>query len=288
MDVEPPVLATSRDMAQVIFGLYQKLHPIGITRVWARSSLGDTNRAVPLCLVILSGTEPTVFAQATTLPDDVRAAILNTEDDDFFYAIMLALGTAVQKNYCDNGARLIFAGHSLGGMGAQNVTAALTQQNTNAVGNVVTFGSPLTASLPARVNIHRFTTVGDPIPYSTYFTGTYRDVRQVYVDDRSGLSRFRAIVNAERERDYALGWTPNPVDPFSGTAVLAKWLGEGALGAHMQYPSIRELETYDALGARIGAGITTSLVIDRQTIINGRTYGWIHTFPAPRLRRAAR
>ncbi|MGB7951199.1 MAG: hypothetical protein WCH75_26255, partial [Candidatus Binatia bacterium] len=104
MDVEPPVLKTGRDMAQVIFGLYQKLHPIGIARVWARSSTGDVNRAAPMCLILLSGTEPTVFFQATTLPEDVRAAILNTEDDDFFYAIMLALGIAVQKGYCDRDA----------------------------------------------------------------------------------------------------------------------------------------------------------------------------------------
>jgi hypothetical protein len=293
MDVEPPVLKTSRDMAQVIFGLYQKLHPIGIARVWAGSSAGDVNRGAPICLVVLSGTEPTVFAQATTLPEDVRAAILNTEDDDFYYAIMLALGAAVQKGYCDRGARLVFAGHSLGGMEAQNVAAALIQQNANFyMGNVITFGSPLTAVLPGRVNIQRFTTIGDPIPYTTHFTGTYREVRQTIVDDRSGPSRFRAIDEAERERNAALrSAVPNPLAPVPTQIVrggiLAKWLA-GAVTAHMQYPNVSELQAYDALGAPISAGVTTSLIIDKRRTIGGSTYGFIHTFPAPRLRRTAR
>lgn len=292
MDVEPPVLKTSRDMAQVIFGLYQKLHPIGIARVWTRSSAGEINRAAPICLVVLSGTEPTVFAQATTLPEDMRAAILNTEDDDFFYAIMLALGSAVQKGYCDRGARLVFAGHSLGGMEAQNVAAALIRQNANFyVSNVITFGSPLTATLPGQVNIQRFTTIGDPIPYTTHFTGTYREVRQTVVDDRSGSSRFRAIDEAARERNAALGWVPNPLEPIPTQAVragvLAKWL-TGAVTAHMQYPNVSELQSYDALGAPISAGITTSLIIDKRRTIGGRTYGFINVFPAPRLRQAAR
>jgi Lipase (class 3) len=292
MDVEPPVLKTSRDMAQVIFGLYQKQHPIGIARVWTRSSAGDVNHAAPMCLVVLSGTEPTVFAQATTLPEDVRAAILNTEDDDFFYAIMLALGTAVQKGYCDRGARLVLAGHSLGGMEAQNVAANLIRQNANFyVSNIVTFGSPLTAGLPGRVNIQRFTTIGDPIPYTTYFTGTYREVRQTVVDDRTGPPRFRAIDEATRERNAALRSIPNPLDPLPRqivqTGILGKWLS-GSVTAHMQYPNVRELQSYDTLGAPIGSGITTSLVIDNRRTIRGTTYGFIHVFPAPRLRRAAR
>jgi hypothetical protein len=292
MEVEPPVLSTSRDLARVIFGLYRKQRPIGITRAWARSSTGEINRATPICLVLLSGTEPTVFDQATTLPDSIRAAILATEDDDFFYAIMLALGAAVQKGYCDRGARLVFAGHSLGGMETQNVAADLMRQNAGFfISNVITFGSPMTASLPGQVNIQRFTTIGDPIPYTTHFTGTYREVRQIVVDDRTGPARFRAIDDAARERSVALGWVPNPTASIASQAVPAamfvKW-ASGALTAHMSYPRTRELERYDSLGAPIGAGITTSLVIHQQRTIGDRVYGFIHTFPAPRLRRGPR
>ncbi|MGB7948616.1 MAG: hypothetical protein WCH75_13115, partial [Candidatus Binatia bacterium] len=194
--------------------------------------------------------------------------------------------------YCDRGARLVFAGHSLGGMEAQNIAAALIRQNANFyLGNVVTFGSPLTAVLPAQVNVRRFTTIGDPIPYTTHFTGTFREVPQIVVDDRTGPPRFRAIDAATSERNAALAWIPNPLEPAATqavrAAVLVKWLA-GAVTAHMQYPNVSELQNYDALGAPITSGITTSLIIDDRRTIGGTTYGFIHVFPAPRLRRAAR
>jgi hypothetical protein len=292
MEVEPPVLTTSRDLARVIFGLYQKQRPIGIARAWARSITGEINRAAPICLVLLSGTEPTVFDQATTLPDNIRAAILATEDDDFFYAVMLALGAAVQKGYCDRAARLVFAGHSLGGMEAQNVAATLIRQGAAfSIGNVITFGSPMTAALPTQGHVQRFTTIGDPIPYATHFTGTYRETPQLIVDDRNGPTRIRAIEDAARERQVALGWMPNPTASLASQAVPAavfvKWIG-GALTAHMRYPNVRELERYDSLGAPLSAGTGTSLAIDQQRASGNRVYGLIHTFPAPRMRRAQR
>jgi Lipase (class 3) len=286
IEVEP-VLVTSRDVARLIFGLYQKQRPIGIARVRARSSAGEIDRAA--CLVLLSGAEPTAFNQATTLPDGIRAAILATEDDDFFYAIMLALGAAVQKGYCDRGARLLFAGHSLGGMEAQNVAADLIRQNAGfTIGNVVTFGSPVTTALPTRLNVQRFTTIGDPIPYATHFTGTYRETPHFIVDDRDGPERTRAIEDAARDRRVALAWISNPtIAAASNAAVFVKWIG-GALTAHMRYPHVRELQNYDSLGVPLKTGVGTSLVIDQQRTAGDRVYGLIHAFPAPRLRRAPR
>jgi hypothetical protein len=288
MEVEPPVIATLRDIVRLIFGLYQKKRPIGIARTRTQSGTGEINRAARICLVLLSGAEPTVFDQATTLADSIRAAILATEDDDFFYAVMLAIGGAIEKGYCDRDAQFVLAGHSLGGMEAQSVAAALVRQGLS-VRNVLTFGAPMTAALPARVSVQRFATIGDPIPFATHFTGTYRDVRQLIVDDREGPGRLRAIEDAARERTIALGWISSPGGTRAGEALpfFVKWIG-GALTAHLRYPRIRELERYDPLGALAGNGVTTALVIDRQTAIDNRVVGLIHTFPAPRLRRAPR
>jgi hypothetical protein len=283
----PPVLHSARDVAQAIFKMYNNQHPIGIARVRVQLSSGGAATGPAMCLLLLSGTEPTGLAQTTTLPEDIQAALNNAANDQYLNAILKALATALNKGYCDPNARLVAAGHSLGGMEAQNVSHWLSRhrQLPGTSGrlvpaNIVTFGSPLTVQLPSSVKVERFTTIGDPIPYTTYFTNTYRSTKQIIVDDRTGPARQQAILHAENERNTALGWKQTAVEPVTGTFVLAKWM-LGAVGPHMNYPKVNELHAYDPFGAPIGRGVTARLVIDNSQS-GGGSGAMLHTFPAPR------
>lgn len=107
-----------------------------------------------------------------------------------------------------------------------------------------------TTALPPTVPLRRFTTIGDPIPYTTVFTGTYRAVDQTTVSDLTGIRRAAAIAKAAFDRYRAIGFGAGPVD--LGAAL--PWLALGALGPHMQYPNTQELAKYDALGNPSVAG----------------------------------
>jgi hypothetical protein len=276
-----PQINTALRLAQIIFSFYQQQHPIGITRAWRWTSDGFIDRTHAQCLLLLSGTEPIVLPQATTLPEDMMAALDDSPDDEFHQAILRALKTAVAKNYCDPDARLIIAGHSLGGMEAQNIAGDLLRSRSGlGVSNIITFGSPLTTRLPGYISIRRFTTIGDPIPYTTYFTNTYREVTQTIVDDRTGNARLQAVAKADEERIIALGWTRNALEPFSGTVILAHWLA-GAVGAHMNYPKTQELANFDVLGDPIGPRGGTRLVLGAPQPGGGTGTG-LHMFGAPR------
>jgi hypothetical protein len=247
------VLRSALDVARCIFTFYNTGYPIAIAK--------RLDVTTPTCVVLLSGTEPVNFAQATTLPEDIQAAINQPERDLLGLALLDAIFTLRNAGVCRQ-ARLVFAGHSLGGMEAQNAAAYLLRQSPTglSIGEIITFGSPATADLSQAPPPRRFTTIGDPIPYTTVFTGTYRSVEQITVSDLGGVRRTAAIAKAAFDRYRAIGFSGGLVD--LGAAL--PWLAFGALGPHMQYPNTAELGSYDALGNPSAAG--SGAVLRLQTL----------------------
>jgi pimeloyl-ACP methyl ester carboxylesterase len=250
------VLRTALDVARCIFSFYNTGYPIAIAK--------RLDVTVPTCVVLLSGTEPLNFAQATTLPEDITSALNQPERDLYALALLDAIFTLRNSGVCRQ-ARLVLAGHSLGGMEAQNAAAfLLARQPGLSIGEIVTFGSPATADLSKAPPPRRFTTIGDPIPYTTVFTGSYRGAEQTAISDLTGARRVAAIAKAEFERYRAIGFSGVMGWGVVDLAAALPWLAFGAVGPHMQYPSTKELASYDALGNASASG--TGAVLRLQTL----------------------
>jgi hypothetical protein len=202
--------------------------------------------------MVLSGTEPTNIGQATTLPEDVTAAV--GLDDAFRRAVFAGLRTPAVRDLCPSGTRWIIAGHSLGGMEGQHV--ALDEEFARLgyhASHVITFGSPGVTREAPGVTYRRFSSIGDPIPEITRTLNVYRPAHQLYVDDRCAPERGRAIIEERERLQSQLAPMTNPFEP--PVLAIARQLAAifpGALEAHMAYPCIHELDRYDALGVMGG------------------------------------
>ena len=116
---------------------------------------GRTTRTV--YLVTLSGTE-LVLNQSTEVLTDLLSGF--DLDNAYYYNVVSAI-----QNYVPRGSYLVLAGHSLGGMVAQQVAAngAIKAQYT--VLNTVTFGSPLLSVGSREGTVRRLGDVNDVVPY---------------------------------------------------------------------------------------------------------------------------
>ncbi|MGH7986689.1 MAG: lipase family protein [Candidatus Binataceae bacterium] len=246
-------VANAQDLVKLIWQRYNTGKPIGVYRV--------VNMSTATCLMVLSGTQP--FTPQSTGPlEDVASAL--GMNDGFRQAIIEHMGSADFASVCPPGSRLILAGHSLGGMEAQLVAA---DPRTAALGYqpmaVITFGSPKVAPEAMQTNsaggitgftlYRRFTTIGDPIPYSTRGLGAFQPTNQIYVDDRSPAQKAQIIA-----------YTDGLIDTTLNTRLgLLAWIAMGAMGPHMAYPCVRMLaDDFDALGNRISSpGSGTQLIL---------------------------
>ena len=108
-------------------------------------------------LVTLSGTE-LVFNQSTEAITDLLSGF--NLQSPYYYNVV----SVIQKNI-PRGANLVLAGHSLGGMIAQQVSADPTVKANYNILNVVCFGSPLLAAGFREGTVRRLGDVSDPVPY---------------------------------------------------------------------------------------------------------------------------
>jgi len=108
-------------------------------------------------LVTLSGTE-LVFNQSTEVLTDLFSGF-NLKNA--YYANVVSV---ITKNV-PKGANLVLAGHSLGGMIAQQVAADATIKSRYNVLNTVCFGSPLLAAGFREGTVRRLGDVSDVVPY---------------------------------------------------------------------------------------------------------------------------
>lgn len=256
---------SQQDLARLIFERYNTGRPIGVYRV---SNAKDT------CLMVLSGTEPFNLGQATTLPEDLNAAL--GLDDAFRQSVFGNLRTPGVRDQCPPGTRWIIAGHSLGGMEGQHIA---TDPRFAALGysasRVITFGSPRVNQEAPEIVYRRFSSIGDPIPEVTRPIYAYQAARQLYVDDRCAPDRGRALVEERERLQEALA--PLTLDPMQPPGlVIARQLAAllpGALGEHMAYPCVKDLARYDAGGVMGGSETLELDLAHAQFIAAPRPFG---------------
>ncbi len=127
--------------------------PISITKGTLKS--GFSSKTV--YLVTLSGTELVLNQSTGVLTDLLSGFNLN---NDYYANTVNIIKANVPKN-----ANLIIAGHSLGGMIAQQVAADSGIKSRYNVLNTVCFGSPLLAAGSREGTVRRLGDVSDPVPY---------------------------------------------------------------------------------------------------------------------------
>ena len=108
-------------------------------------------------LVTLSGTE-LVFNQSTEAITDLLSGF--NLQSPYYHNVV----SVITQN-SPRGSNLILAGHSLGGMIAQQVSADPSVKAGYNILNVVCFGSPLLAAGFREGTIRRLGDVSDPVPY---------------------------------------------------------------------------------------------------------------------------
>lgn len=127
--------------------------PITITK----GTLKNGSSSKTIWLVTLSGTE-IALNQSTEVITDLLSGF-NLESA-YYRNVVNTIVANVPKN-----ANLIIAGHSLGGMIAQQVAANSTIKNRYNVLNTVCFGSPLLSAGSREGTVRRLGDVSDPVPY---------------------------------------------------------------------------------------------------------------------------
>jgi hypothetical protein len=138
-----------KDLAALVFKRYGTGKPIGIVK------LGDRPNTY---LVLLSGTE-FGLGQTTEILDDVAAFQGNPAlGSAYVRNILTALRSMVPAN-----SHLIVAGHSLGGMVAQNLVTDREFAGNYTAERVITFGSPQTTPGEGPTQYLRIEAVGDPV-----------------------------------------------------------------------------------------------------------------------------
>lgn len=126
--------------------------PITVTK----GTLQKTFSSKEVYLITLSGTE-WVFNQSTEAITDLFSGF-NLKSAYYYNVVNVIL------NNIPRGSNLILAGHSLGGMIAQQVAADSTIKAYYNVLNTVTFGSPLLSAGSREGTVKRLGDVNDPVP----------------------------------------------------------------------------------------------------------------------------
>ncbi len=127
--------------------------PISITKGTLKS--GFSSKTV--YLVTLSGTELVLNQSTGVLTDLLSGFNLNNV---YYSNVVSIIKSNVPKN-----ANLILAGHSLGGMIAQQVAGNSEIKSRYNLLNTVCFGSPLLSAGSREGTVRRLGDVSDPVPY---------------------------------------------------------------------------------------------------------------------------
>lgn len=125
--------------------------------VTVRSSSDPTAPGARMWLVTLSGTE-LVGDQATGVQEVILAGLAG--DTAYQDAVVAAISDAVPT-----GEKIILAGHSLGGLVAQQLAQDSLFNGRYDIRNVVVFGTPAIRDMPREGVVRRLATDGDPITY---------------------------------------------------------------------------------------------------------------------------
>ena len=152
----PTRIDNMQELAGLLFSQYDTGKPICIIPV---TNLANTY------LLLFSGTELKAPTHATHITSDVLAALSITVFDSFKDSAKDALRDFWLPNGRGlEGANLIVAGHSLGGMEAENLVADGTFAKRYRIIRLITFGKPKTQAFVSDSKVSRhFLLSGDPV-----------------------------------------------------------------------------------------------------------------------------
>ncbi|MBR6321538.1 MAG: hypothetical protein IKR59_01600 [Lachnospiraceae bacterium] len=151
-------------LVQLGYSYRQPDGPISITKGTLKTRSWWTTTTKTVYVVCLSGTD-LAFNQSTGIGTDLLVGF--EQDNCYIRNVRSAILEAVPK-----GVNLIIAGHSLGGMVAQQAAADSTIKRNYNVLNTVTYGSPLIDGLSREGTVKRLGDTRDVVPYlsvSTFF-----------------------------------------------------------------------------------------------------------------------
>jgi len=143
--------------------------PISITE----GTLTRDGKTKEIYLVALHGTEITALGSSVDLIADLQSG--TGKESVYMREIM-----AIMKQYIPKNANVIFAGHSLGGMVAQQIAAEKDMQKRYHILNIVTFGSPVLCMGETEGELHRMCDTNDMVPYLSTETVDDMDAQQTY------------------------------------------------------------------------------------------------------------
>lgn len=112
----------------------------------------------PIYLIAIHGTEGNAKGQVADTDNDLKSG---TDQDSVYLEDLIK----VIRDNIPKGSNLVLAGHSLGGMVAQQAAADDTIKDEYNVIAVVTFGSPLLAKGKTEGQVNRLAASGDVIPF---------------------------------------------------------------------------------------------------------------------------
>lgn len=235
------LIANARELAQTVYKGYDR-DPILIARITNKLFRGQTRLAF---LVALSGTEPLNVGQATWFSQDLRAGF-NLRASRFRQNVWKALLAYRDGQGVPPGTFLVLAGHSLGGMVAQNLAADPDVARFWRPLRVVTFGSPKTIDDPSWTRITRF---------GAYLLTPHR---------RSHID-FVTTLTPRGDSAGAQIWFDSGIRAVEG---LRRRIAIGEmLALHSSYPKAEALTRYDAFGQKIGIiEKAQTLILDPQSV----------------------
>ena len=141
--------------------------PIIITE----GTLKVDGKSCDIYLVTLTGLEiPTLTPQTTDIITTGQAGL--ELSNDFERNVRRVMKAEIPK-----GANIVLAGHSLGGMVAQQVAADKAMQKRYNILNIVAYGSPVMFNGQIEGTLKRMGDVNDPVPYLSANTFTNWEVQ---------------------------------------------------------------------------------------------------------------
>ena len=151
-------------LVQIGYSYRQPNGPISITKGTLTTKSWFTTTTKTVYVICLSGTD-LAFNQTTGVATDLLVGF--EQDNLYLRNVRNAIVNNVPKN-----ANLVIAGHSLGGMVAQQAAADSTIKSRYNVLNTVTYGSPLISGLSREGTVRRLGDTRDVVPYLSVSTLT--------------------------------------------------------------------------------------------------------------------
>lgn len=135
--------------------------PISISK----GKLKENGKTCDIYLVAIHGLEATAIGRTDDL---LNCLLAGTEQESQYLNYLIRY----MEDNIPKGSNVVFAGHSLGGMVAQQAAAKKSVQDRYNILYTVTFGSPLLAAGKAEGKVNRMAANGDAVPYLSVYTFT--------------------------------------------------------------------------------------------------------------------